>query len=68
MELNAWQKELLNLLVEKKLDKAEVYSVMLALTEEEKGLEMIRYLKQTQNATADDIFQKAGQIVYGQNA
>lgn len=68
MELSLWQKELLALLSEKGLPQADLYSVMLVLTKEEKGRAMIAFLKERTGLTADEICEQAGKIAFGENA
>lgn len=68
MELNETQKELVAQLVRHKLSQTDVFSVMLVLTKEEKAKEMLSFLKEKEDFTPDEIFQKAGEIAYGKES
>ncbi|MBR2616001.1 MAG: hypothetical protein IKC69_04930 [Clostridia bacterium] len=68
MEIASWQKELLALLGQRGLSRTDVYSVMLVLSREEKGREMIERLKRAPDLTVDEICEVAGKIAFGENA
>ncbi len=67
MAFSTWQKELLEKLSEKGLSREDIYSVMLVLTREEKGREMLLFLE-SEDARGEEIFRKAGEIAYNKNA
>jgi len=64
MELTELQKEMMELLAAKKLEREEIFSVMLVLTKEEKIKKMITYLKEKPGALPDEIFESAGRIAF----
>ena len=63
MEFSQWQQELLSRLCEKGLSKEDVFSVMLVLTKEEKGRQMLSFLEQ-ENLDSEAICRKAGEIAF----
>ena len=63
-----WKKELIELLSKEDLSRDEILSVMIALPKFEKAEKMIAFLKEGRELSADDIFQKAGEIAYGKNS
>ena len=67
MQFSQWQKELLEKLSQKGLSREDIFSVMLVLTREEKGREMLRFLE-NENLDAEAICQKAGEIAFSENA
>jgi len=67
MNFSDVQKRLMNLLMEKKLPREDLYSVMLVLTKEEKAEKMILALEKKEDWTPDEICQIAGEIAYGKN-
>ena len=64
MELSAWQNDLVSCLAEKGLPREDLFSVMLVLSRPEKGEKMLKFLRETENVTPDDICQKAGEIAF----
>lgn len=68
MERLEWKKELIDLLSKEELTRDEVLSVMIALPTYEKAEQMISFLKEGKTLSADDIYQKAGEIAYGKNS
>lgn len=68
MEFSSWQKELLGLLCEKGLSREDVYSVMLVLSRQELGENMLFWLKENPSADPDSIFQKAGTLAFGERS
>ena len=68
MEQTDFRKELLTLLSQHGLSRDELLSVSLALAKTEHANAMIEVLKKGENLSVDDIFQKAGEIVYGKNS
>lgn len=68
MEQTDFRKELLTLLSQRGLARDELLSVSLALAKQEHAAAMIDLLKINENLSVDEIFQKAGEIVYGKNS
>ena len=60
-----WKKELISLLSETELTRDEILSVAIALHREEKAREMIAFLQNRKDPSADEIYQKAGEIAFG---
>ena len=67
MELTALQKELMAALSEKGLRREDILSVMLVLTREEKARAMLAFLSEKEALSADEVFQKAGELAFSQN-
>lgn len=67
MQFSPWQRELLEKLSRKGLSKEDIFSVMLVLTREEKGREMLRFLE-ADHLDSEAICQKAGEIAFSENA
>ena len=67
MELTALQKELMAALSEKGLRREDILSVMLVLTREEKASAMLAFLSEKEALSADEVFQKAGELAFSQN-
>ena len=65
MELTEWQKELMEALQKVGLSREDILSVMLVLTREEKGRELLAFLSQKENPTPDEVCERAGQIAFG---
>ncbi len=68
MEHTDFRKELLNLLLQRGLSRDEVLSVSFAVAREEQMKTLIAFLKENENLSIDDIFQKAGQIAFGKTS
>jgi hypothetical protein len=68
MEFSAWQKELLSALGQRGLSREDVISVMLVLSREELGKQMLVFLQENESLTADEICEKAGKLAFGENA
>ena len=68
MELSALQKELLEALGQRGLSREDMISVMLVLSREEMAKQMLSFLKENENLSADDICEKAGKLAFGENA
>ncbi len=68
MDTYDWKKELIELLSKEDLSRDEILSVMIALPKYEKAEKMIAFLKEGRKLSADDIYQKAGEIAYGKNS
>lgn len=64
MEWQDWQTELLTLLGNAGVSKEDIFSVMLVLTNEDKGKKMIACLREHPAWTADDICRTAGEIAF----
>lgn len=50
------------------LSREDVISVMLVLSREELGKQMLVYLQENESLTADEICEKAGKLAFGENA
>ncbi len=68
MEHLEWKKEMIELLSKEDLTRDEILSVMIALPTYEKAEKMIAFLKEGKELSADDIYQKAGEIAFGKNS
>ena len=68
MERMEWKKEMIDLLSKEDLTRDEILSVMIALPTYEKAEQMIAFLKEGRELSADDIYQKAGEIAFGKNS
>ncbi len=68
MEQFEWKKEMIELLSKEDLTRDEILSVMIALPTYEKAEKMIAFLKEGKKLSADDIYQKAGEIAFGKNS
>lgn len=68
MEQTDFRKELLTLLSQRGLSRDEMLSVSLAVAREEQAKALISFLKERENPSIDDIFQKAGEIAFGKNS
>ena len=64
MEWKPWQTELLSALAAKGLPREDTFSVMLVLTKEEKGRQMLSFLRERGELTPDEICEKAGEIAF----
>ncbi|MBR7164825.1 MAG: hypothetical protein IKD18_00965 [Clostridia bacterium] len=63
-----FRKELLTLLSTRGLSRDEMLSVSLAMAKKEHAESLIHFLKANENLTVDEIFQKAGELAFGQNS
>ncbi len=68
MEQQDFRKELLTLLSARGLSRDEMLSVSFAVARQEQAQSLTDFLKENENLTVDEIFQKAGEIAFGQNS
>lgn len=68
MEQTDLRKELLTLLSKCELTRDEMLSVSVAVANPAHTEQLIDFLKNAEKPSADEIFQKAGEIAFGKNS
>jgi hypothetical protein len=68
MDFQTCQKELLALLTERAFSRNDILSVMTVLSSREKVEAMIGFLRSEKEISPDDLFRKAGELAFGENA
>lgn len=67
MELSQTQKELTEELSRRGVAQADILSLMLCLTKEEKASAFLLFLRENKTLSEDALFRKAGEIAFGES-